>query len=274
MSKSNYFHKLFLDNQRNIRKVWEGVTSLISISAKQSSGPSTMNINNSLVSEPMIISESFKDYFVSIADNIRKDIPFSSKSFSSFLKNPVPNTMFLSPTDSLEVLDCISSLKLNKTSGSCSIPSNILSLIKADISFPLAKLINFSFLTGIFPSCLKTAMVIPVYKKGSKLELNNYRPISLLSNLDKIFEKIVYKRVYGFLDANNVLYKKQFGFRKNYSTAHALLSISQKIMDALDKGKYACGVFIDLQKAFDTVDHKILLKKLSYYGIRGNTLSY
>ena len=116
-------------------------------------------------------------------------------------------------------------------------------------------------------------MVIPISKKGSKLELTSCRPISLLSNIDKNFEKLLYKRVYRFLDTNAVLYEKQFRFRKSYSTAQALLNISQKIMDALDKDNYACGVFTDLQKAFNTVDHEILLKKLSHYGIRGTALS-
>ena len=134
-------------------------------------------------------------------------------------------------------------------------------------------LINLSFSTGIFPNNLKTAKVIPIHKKGSKLDCTNYRPISLLSNIDKIFEKLIYKRVYGFLEKNKVLYNYQFGFRKKVSTAQTLLNMSQKILDALDKGQYACGVFIDLQKAFDTVDHDILLKKLFHYGIRGNALS-
>ena len=138
-----------------------------------------------------------------------------------------------------------------------------MSLINKEISIPLSILINQSFSLGVFPDNLKVAKVIPVHKKGSKLDLTNYRPISLLSNIDKIFENFLYIRVQGFLDKNNVLYSQQYGFRKNYSTTQTLLDISQKIMGALDKGEYACGIFIDLQKAFDTVDHEILLEKLS-----------
>ena len=105
------------------------------------------------------------------------------------------------------------------------------------------------------------------------MQLTNYRPISLLSNIDKIFEKLLYNRVQSFLDKNKVLFTQHYGFRKKHSTAQTLLDISQKIMDALDKGQFACGIFIDLQKAFDTVDHEILLKKLFHYGIRGKALS-
>ena len=232
-----------------------------------------VNVGNTLVTDPTVISDSFNNYFVSITESIRKNIPFASKHFSSFLKNPVGNSIFFSPTDSIEVIGCISSINLGKSSGPFSIPSKILSALKGEMSVPLSKIINRSFSTGIFPNNLKLAKVIPIHKNGSKLELTNYRPISLFSNIDTIFEKLLYKRVYGFLDNNTALYEKQFGFRKSYSTSQALLNISQKIMDALDKGNYTCEVFIDLQKAFDTVDHEILLKKLSHYGICGTALS-
>ncbi|XP_057310296.1 uncharacterized protein LOC130648273 [Hydractinia symbiolongicarpus] len=198
--KDPYFKSLLLEVSKSVKNI-------ISVRSSASASPTCMNIDNLLVTDPVTIASSFNNYFSSIADNIRMGIPFTSKHFSSFLKDSVPNSMFLLPTDDIEVLHCISSLDL-----------------------------------GIFPSNLKTARVIPIHKKGSKLELTNYRPISLLTNIDKIFEKLIYKRVYGFLEANNVLYKQQFGFRKNYSTCQSLMNISQKIMDALDKGNYACGV--------------------------------
>ena len=108
----------------------------------------------------------------------------------------------------------------------------------------------------MFPDRLKISDVLPSYKKHSRLAVSNYRLISLLSNLDKVFEKLIYKRTYNFLQLNNVFFQQQFGFRKKHSTSHAILNMIQKIMDALDKGEFACGVFVDLQKAFDTVDHK------------------
>ena len=117
---------------------------------------------------------------------------------------------------------------------------------------------------------MKIIKVIPIFKnKGSNQDVNNYRPISLLSNIDKIFEKLVYSRLMSFLSKHNVISNSQFGFRKNHSTKLALISITEEIRRALDSGKFACGVFIDLEKAFDTVDHNIILKKLDLYGIRG-----
>ena len=150
----------------------------------------------------------------------------------------------------------------------------MLTLIPGLIIIPLAYIINLSLKTGEYPDLLKIEKVIPIHKGGSTQDVNNFRPISLLSIFDKIIEKIVHKRLYFFLEDNNILYRNQFGFRKNNSTVYALIEITEMIRKTIDSRKYGCGIFIDLRKAFDTVNHEILLMKMENYGIRGNMLNW
>ena len=147
-------------------------------------------------------------------------------------------------------------------------------MLKNDISERLADLFNISFTTGTFPTLLKAAKVISTHKKDSKSNFTNHRPISHLSNLDKILENLIHCRLSTFLNIKDIIYPLQFGFRQNYSISYALIHLTETIKEALDQGKYGCGIFVDLQKAFDTVDHNILLVKLKHYGIRGIAYSW
>ena len=145
----------------------------------------------------------------------------------------------------------------------------VLHLLVDVISSHLETIFNLSFSTGKHPNLLKLAKTIAIFKKGSKLLTSNYRPISLLSNINKILEKLVFNRLYGFLEESQCIYSLQFGFRKKHSTNHALVEITENIRKALDENKFACGVFVDFQKAFDTVNHDILINKHDHYGVRG-----
>lgn len=150
----------------------------------------------------------------------------------------------------------------------------ILKSLSSLISFPLCQIINESFQSGIFPDKVKFATVIPFLKKGCPLTASNYCSISLLSVFSKIIEKAMYEWLYKLLEKHGILYSLQFGFHASHSINHALVSLTEAIKNSLDNRKFSCGIFIDLQNAFDTVNHHILLIKVEHYGIRGTSLDW
>ena len=245
-SKQACYDKYFERNWNNIKNTWKGIKSLISLKSVASSVPTVLSLDNGDTITNPYIANTFNDYFTSIAETTKRSIKYVHKHFSDYLSNENSSTIFLQPTDKEEIANIISSFNSNKASGPNSIPYRILFLLKNGISKHLADLFNLSFMTGVFPSILKTAKVIPVFKKDSKLDYSNYLPISLLSNIEKILQKLMYRRLYTFLNNNNIIYDLQFGFRKQYSTSHALISVTENIRKALDDGNLGCGVFADL----------------------------
>ena len=269
-SKKSYFRNYFSENCDNSKKTWQGIKSIINIKPASKSELNSLLIDNEISTDPVSIANSFNNYFSSIARKLQAKIYPPKEDFSTYLKNRNEHSLFIIPTDKYEVMKIIDNIDITKATGPHSIPSNILPIIKEIVSDPIANIVNMSFDQGKYIDVLKLAEAIPVFKgKGSNLESFNFRPISLLSNINKIFEKLMHSRLYNFLSTYNCIYNLQFGFRKQHSTIHALIDITENIRKALDNNEFAVGVFIDLQKAFDTVDHKILLKKLEHYGIRG-----
>ena len=177
--------------------------------------------------------------------------------------------MALIPSDPLEIYTIITNLKNTSSTGQDQIAVKPLKIVAQWIAPVLSILINHTFANGIFPDQLKVAKITPIHKSGDKTLLSNYRPISLLNTFSKIYEKAFLNRLYSFLNKNNIIQSNQFGFRKNHSTQSALISFIDMLTEKLDNNEYAVALFIDLSKAFDTVDHQILLNKLFKYGIRG-----
>ena len=273
--KRTYFHNYFNVNSNNIKLLWNGIKSIISI---KNSHVNVINklkdANGNLTTDSATMANVFNNFFVNVANGVTKSIPRSPKSPLDYLDKINPHSFFISPAAPYEISDIIDLLKTGKSIGPNSIPIKLLKILSPHIFSPLSLIIDESFQSGIFPVKMQQAKVIPLFKKGCPLTTSNDRPISLLSVFSKITEKLMYKRLYNFLEVHKILYNLQFGFRASHSVNHALISLTQSIKNSLDNKKFGCGIFLDLQKAFDTVNHQILLDKLEHYGIRGTALSW
>lgn len=188
--------------------------------------------------------------------------------FKRYLKKSPEFSLYLAPTNVTEVENCLNSLK-SAAPGYDDISPKILKHTSSLISTPLTHIINLSLKMGIFPDQLKEAKVIPLFKAGDRCDIINYRPISILPAFSKIFEKVISFRLINYLEKNNLLTEHQHGFRGQRSTESAILEFVNNVYKCLDEKSYVVGVFLDLSKAFDTLDHKILITKLQYMGIRG-----
>ena len=265
-----YYSDRFNKCNGDMKKYWK-ILNEMRHKRKSISFPNYIEVNQQLITNRRIILNRFNDYFVNIAQNLNnsKD-PSDFKDYRSFLKNRVEETIFLSDIESSEIDDIIGDLNPSKSSD---ISPRILKLFRQSISPTMATLLNRCMHSGIFPDVLKIARVIPLFKSGDRNCITNYRPISLLPVFSKIFEKLIHKRLLSFLDKHNILYNKQFGFRKRHSTIHALNTAITQILQSLDRKETVFGIFLDFSKAFDTVKHEILLDKLEHYGIRGISLN-
>ena len=222
------------------------------------------------ISMSSVLPNILNKYFASIGHKLGTNTSQPDSHFTDYLKDTqIRDSFFCTPITSSEVESEILSIPNKKFHGLYSCPTKILKCARSFTSKAIAEMINISIQSGIYPSILKHAKVIPVFKTGDVTESDNYRPISLLCNLNKILEKVMYKRFINFIENKNILHHSQYGFRQQYSTQHAILDIVNKIQANIDKKEFTCGIFIDLKKAFDTVDHTILLCKLQHYGFRG-----
>ena len=273
-SKKKYYSDYFTEYNTNIKKTWEGIRQLININKKKSISIRYINHENLSTSDNKEMANAFNSFYANIGNSIENKIPNSQTNFTHYLNQPVTSTFTPTLCTDSEIKAIIADFGVNKSSGPNSIPTNLLKEFSSLFIPPIKTLVNKSLYEGTFPSIFKLALICPIYKKSDKTKCVNYRPISLLSNLSKIFERIMYNRLEGYLEHNKLIYDLQFGFRKKFSTDHALLSITEQIKNNFQNKNFSCGVFVDLEKAFDTVNHKILISKLKHYGFQDKTLSW
>ena len=200
--------------------------------------------------------------------------PRQNGSFEDYLKLKIDTKFECEQTSPTHIKNIIQNLNSKSSSGYDNISTILLKKLEPLLSGPLSIIINQSLKSGIFPNKLKTAKIIPIYKKGDKHKIDNCRPISLLPSISKIFEKVAHDQLLSYFVKYNILYNSQYGFRKLHSTQHAILELTDRILLDLDVGNTPLGIFLDLSKAFDTLNHPILISKLKYYGLQGNTLKW
>lgn len=272
----DYYQNLLNSHKSNTKKTWNILNNLLLRKQKCSSRfPDVFECNGIKYSNKQDIVNQFNKFFVNVGPNLAKDIkqPGNGNIYDS-LNNFNNNSMFIHNTNDSEVISVVKKLKTKFSNDCHGINFHIVKQVVDCIASPFAFICNRSFNEGIFPCKMKTAKVLPIHKSGEKNNFTNYRPISILPQFSKILEKLFVIRLEKFIHKNNIIEDCQYGFRPKRATSMALIDLYEKITNNIDNNKYTIGIFIDLKKAFDTIDHEILIKKLYFYGIRGHTLNW
>lgn len=274
--KTQYETNLLVEGKDNPKKLWNAIKKICDITPKR-------NIATELIAKnknPLNSLNNCNEYFATVGTSLADKIIAQTKKTESELvtlakgSNTPNSSFFLSPTNTEEVSSYIKQLKNESAPGLDGINNPLLKFLDKHIVLPITHICNLSLSNGRFPEVWKTAVVTPIHKSGDKSTPINYRPISLLSVVSKLLEKIVNNRLVNYLEMNHLLSPAQFGFRRGRSTEHAVSLLLDKVATHLDQGKRCLGVFLDLAKAFDTVSIPILLQKLENMGIRGHTLNW
>ena len=276
ISKINHYDSLCIKHKANTKQLWQIINRVISSTQDKTNIISCLKIDNIKTYNPRQIAEGFGKYFASVGESFAKRIRKSKQSINDLLSkiDRNPASLFARPTDSQEVKRLIMQLPNKSSSGFDCISNIMLKEICPALVDILTDLFNQSLSIGIFPELMKEAEVVPLFKSKSPLEITNYRPISLLLTLSKILEKIIYSRMYNFLNETNQLFISQYGFRAKHACDHAISELLGEIVKNHQLGKYTVGIFLDLSKVFDTLEHSVVFAKLEKYGIRGTMLDW
>ena len=270
-AEKDHYKKQLEINKNNLSKTWSILNKVIN-RKKHKNKQVVFKHNDVEIADNKTIANQFNKYFIQAPKQLAKVLPNQNSDPVSYV-TPNVNSFYLNPVTKEEVLKTICKFK-NTSAGSDDITPSMLKHVNEYIAEPLTYICNLSFSNGLFPSKLKIAKVVPIYKKGDRALFSNYRPVSVLPAISKLLERLMYNRLYDFIVRYDLLSDNQFGFRKNHSTYMAISMLLEKFHKSVDDNKCMVGVFIDLSRAFDTISHDILLKKLYQYGIRGTALNW
>ena len=275
-NKKVYFHNYFTKFKHNAKKVWDGINLALQQTRHKKTLPTAIkDEDGTLLEDDKQIANAFAKYFEKVPAATKSKIKPSKHPYLNYLNKckPIDNYLVLENTNPAEVLLHITKLKNSSSPGPVQIPNEFIKLLASPLSELLTCLINRSMNIGYVPKSLKIGKQTPVHKSGEYC-VQNYRPITVCSSVSKILEKVVRERVMRYLDRHKILNNSQFGFRSKHSTNHAVINLTESTLDALESKLEVGGVFLDIAKAFDCVNHDILLRKLEYYGFRGATLMW
>jgi hypothetical protein len=266
ITERKYYNDLMVKYKSNMKKSWKVIKDIIN-KKKADKIQRSFKINHRICTDKKTIVQSFNNYFINIGPNLAKDIPSTSMNPNQFI-DIITNSMHVRDITQGEIQTIFKNLK-ESSPGYDDVCAKYVKNVSHYLLGVLQYVFQLSLSQGIFPSELKTAKVIPLYKCNDASMISNYRPVSILSIFSKLLERIMYNRIIDFINTNDILYDLQFGFRSGHSTNLALIYLVDRLYSEINSGNFVLGVFLDLRKAFDTVNHAILLGKQYSYGIRG-----
>lgn len=272
-AKKIHFKNKILKSDNKVKTMWKVINEKTNKSFKKEKQNLNLEIDKKIISDPKLIANYFNDYFASIGENKIDRHGVNELKSDPVIQN-TENSMYLSPVHPREVNLILKNLKSKKSHGIDEFPPILFKYCAEELTYPLYRLINQSFEEGVVPLQLKQALVKPIHKKNSKSDPSNYRPISLLPTASKIFEKTICNRINSFCEKYNLFDECQNGFRKHKSTTLAVYKYVQEILNIIHSKHYAIGILIDMTKAYDKVQFKILLNKLYKIGIRGKAYEW
>ena len=275
-AKTSYLREKYKEFKQDSHKLWRLIHSILNKTSRKGDCIKAINKDGVPRYDPATITDELCKHFSSIGETFANNIPPSSKEISTYLDR-IPQykqSIFLDPTSITEITEIINELIPKNSSGYDNLSNKLIKKLLPSLVEPLTIIFNKSLSEGVFPEAMKRADVVLLYKAKDHYETDNYRPISLLLTISKILEKIMYKRTYGFLELSGQIYKSQYGFRTAHSCENAISELVSEIIKGKQDAMYTLAVFLDLSKAFDSLEHEVLLKKLYKYVIRGVAYSW